>query len=139
MTAHPDDNEANLRWALDRIGELEGEVLEARTKLKRKTPPRVEGQLMTPAEAAAYLRVSTKTFRALGIRSIKPGPGRVKPHRRYERPDLDEFKEKQRHQEAKPCTFSKTPARLTTPPSFGSAVIDIAARLKSGASAKPKR
>ena len=48
----------------------------------RKPKARIEGALLTPDAAAAYLGVSVKTFNTLRIPYIAPGQGRVKPHRK---------------------------------------------------------
>ena len=111
----------------------------AKPKRERKPRPHIEGALLTPEDAAAYLGVCIKTLGALRIPYIPTGQGRVKPHRKYHRADLNRFIEQQRQQEANPCRSIASPTPRSSTPSSRSEVIDIAARLRSAANAKPKR
>jgi len=110
---------------------------------KRKLKPRVDTDLFTAEEAAAYLRVTPKTVSGYvndgKLRAINIGRGTKRPTYRFARADLDTFT---KQQEARPCPPLMSSARTTRrsgTQSFGSEVIDIADRLRSGASAKRKR
>jgi excisionase family DNA binding protein len=104
---------------------------------QRKRKP---DDLLDLAEAAAYLHLSKKTVvgfvndRKLHAKNL--GRGTKRPTYRFARADLDTFT---KQQEAKPCpplTSSSRTTRRSGTQSFGSEVIDIAARLICGASAK---
>jgi hypothetical protein len=83
---------------------------------KRKPKPRVDSDLFTSEEAAAYLRVSAKTLHRLPIPYIIFGQGRVKAHRAYHRGDLDHFIEahakRQSHVRVQTQRLAALPLRL---------------------------
>jgi excisionase family DNA binding protein len=113
-----------------------------KVRRKRKPKPHVDGQYLTLEQATAKLNISTKTLlehvKSGTLRYITIGQGKKRRTYRFTPADLDRFTEQQR-QEATPWPSTKTAARRSTPTSSGSAVIDIAARLRSAANAKRKR
>jgi excisionase family DNA binding protein len=107
----------------------------------------VDGQHLSLEEAAAKLNVTSKTVvrhvRDGKLRAINIGTGKRPVYRftvyRFTPADLDNFT---KQQEAKQCQLpmsSSPTTRRTGTQSFGSEVIDIAARLRKRASAKPGR
>jgi hypothetical protein len=144
VTAVPPTYEAELEWALDEIETL----VKASNKAKRERKLRTKrpDAPLTLDEAAAVIGVCSRTMRNhVKDGSIRPinmarkGSKRTRP--RFDRADLDDFKAK-RKQEAKPCEppMSSAPTiRRSGTPSFGSEVIAIADRLRSGTSARQKR
>jgi excisionase family DNA binding protein len=110
-------------------------------KPKREPKPRAKTTdgLLTLEEAADHLGVTPKTVVGYvndhKLRAINLGRGK-RPVYRFTPADLDTFT---KLQEAKPCTSSVRPIRQTGTSSFGAEVVNIAARLRSEAAAKPKR
>ena len=114
--------EAELEWALDRIGELEREVVQERGKAKRQ---RSANDLLTLDQAAAHLNTSPSLVLGLvkdgELRCINVGRGKQKRGSDADE-DLDEFLEK-RQGGAAPCPSTSPTRRHSTGSISGTKVV----------------
>ena len=97
--------------------------------------------LYRPAEAAAYLAMSTKQLRGHvqdgAIRYIVTGRGDKRPRIAFAKSDLDEFIE--RRARVQPCLSTSRGSLRSTNMTSGTEVIDFAAQRKPPIAARPRR